>query len=138
MPRLGCHIIYGPTFTTSGGITYASFVCQFRNAGGEYWRAGASRTPIRWLQSLEFSRRLFNDRIDVPVLSGGTEIQAADPLVIAAYPTAPVAHRGQCCVFIENLALTDFNLKVPFVSAVIAETYAWNFDDSDGGVKLPR
>ena len=63
----------------------------------------------------------------------GSEIQAADPLVIAAYPSAPVAHRGHCCMFIENLALTDFNLKVPFVSAVIADPEAWTVDE-DGAI----
>jgi Putative phage tail protein len=131
--RLGCHIIYGPTFRDVGGIRLADFGVSFgmpannigtrelielRLDGRRVWHvdAGNSYNPLIF--------RFYP----------GTETQLADPMVIAAHPTAPVAYRGQCCVFIEGLRIADFDLKVPFVSALIADTTEPG--DPEDGVNL--
>jgi Putative phage tail protein len=131
MPRLGCHIIFGPTFTTVGGIVYASFGVSFGMP--------AMNVGVREIRELRLDGYKVWSLAEGYLMTGltfrfygGTETQVADPLVIAAYPSAPVAHRGHCCVFIENLALTDFNLKVPFVSAVIGDTLAFDFSPTGG------
>jgi Putative phage tail protein len=139
LPRLGCHIIYGPNITTAGGIAYASFGVSF---GMPAWNSIYSDAgPLTGSREL---RELRLDGFKVWTLAEGllmqslifrfypgTEAQATDPLISAEYPTAPVAHKGQCCVFIENLALTNFAGKVPFVSAVIADT-TFGEDPEDG------
>jgi Putative phage tail protein len=134
MPRLGCHIIFGPTFTTVAGIVYASFGVSFGMP--------AVNIGVREIRELRLDGYKVWSLAEGYLMTGltfrfypGDELQAPDPLVTAAYPSAPVAHKGHACVFIELLALTDFNLKVPFVSAVIAETYAWDVD-GDGIVTL--
>jgi hypothetical protein len=136
MPRLGCHIIFGPTFTSSGGITYASFGVSFGmpaiNVGTREIRELRLDGYKVWSLAEGYLMTGLTFRF-----YGGTETQATDPLVTAAYPSAPVAHKGHCCVFIENLALTDFNLKVPFVSAVIADTLGFDFDELGGVTSSP-
>lgn len=133
MPRMGSHIIYGPTIRFVSGVPRASFGVSFgmpannlgtrelreiRLDGFKVWTlAEGSLIP-------DFTHRFY----------GGTETQAADPLVIAAFPGAPVAHKGQCCIFIEELPLTDFNNQVPFVSALIADTTG--AADPEDGVNL--
>jgi len=139
MPRLGCHIIFGPTITFIGGVAHASFGVSF---GMPAWNRAV--TPVTPLPGTRELRELRLDGYKVWSLTEGylitgltfrfypgTETQAVDPLVAAAYPAAPVAHKGQACVFIENLPLTDFAGKVPFVSAVIADT-TFGGDPEDG------
>jgi Putative phage tail protein len=136
MPRLGCHIIFGPTFTTVSGITYASFGVSFGMP--------AINVGTREIRELRLDGYKVWTLAEGSLMTGltfrfygGTETQTTDPLVTAAYPSAPVAHKGHCCVFIENLALTDFNLKVPFVSAVIADTLGFDFDGLGGVTESP-
>jgi Putative phage tail protein len=136
MPRLGCHIIFGPTFTTVGGVVHASFGVSFGMP--------AVNIGVREIRELRLDGYKVWSLAEGYLMTGltfrfypGNELQATDPLVTAAYPSAPVAHKGHACVFIENLALTDFNLKVPFVSAVIAETYAWEFDENGATTLVP-
>jgi Putative phage tail protein len=137
MPRLGCHIIFGPTTTVSGGVTYASYGVSFGMPAINYLAPNV-QTGSRELRELRldgFKVWSLTEGFLMTDLTfrfyGGTETQGVDPLVSAAYPAAPVAHKGQCCVFIENLALTDFAGKVPFVSAVIADI-TFGFDPEDG------
>lgn len=134
MPRLGGHIIFGPTFKTISGIVYASFGVSFGMP--------AVNIGVRELREIRLDGYKVWTLAEGALMTGltfrfypGDELQAVDPLVSAAYPSAPVAHKGHCCLFIEDLALTNFDLKVPFPSAVIAETFAWTFDD-DGAVTL--
>jgi hypothetical protein len=129
MPRLGCHIIFGPIITTSIGLAYASFGVSFgMPAWNRQFELVGELTGSRELRELRLDGIKVWSLADGFLLPGltfrfypGTETQVVDPLVTAIYPTAGVAHKGQCCVFIENLALTDFAGKVPFVSAVIAD-----------------
>lgn len=121
MPRLGCHIIFGPNFTSSSGITSTSFGVSFGMP--------ANNTGTRELRELRLDGFKVWSLAEGTLLAGltfrfypGTETQSADPLVTAAFPGAAVAHKGQACVFIENLPLTNFAGKVPFVSALIADT----------------
>jgi len=133
MPRMGGHIIFGPTFTTVAGITYASF-------GVSFGMPAVNLSINREIRELRLDGYKVWTLAEGSLMTGltfrfypGSEIQTPDPLVTAAYPAAPVAHKGHACVFIENLALTDFNLKVPFVSAVIADVELWEWDE-DGAL----
>jgi hypothetical protein len=121
MVRLGCHIIFGPNFTIINNITHASFGVSFGMPANNL-----GTRELRELRLDGFKVWTLATGNLIPNLTfrfyGGTETQTADPLVTAMFPTAAVAHRGQCCVFIENLPLTDFGGLVPFVSALIADT----------------
>lgn len=132
IPRLGCHIIYGPTVKIVNGVALASFGVSFGMP--------ANNLGTRELRELRLDGYKVWTLAEGALITGlthrfypGTETQAADPLVTAAYPGAPVAHKGQCCVFIEDLALTDYNNQVPFVSALIADT---TVGDPTDGVNL--
>ncbi len=120
MPRMGCHIIYGPTTRVESGVVLASFGVSFGMP--------ANNLGDREIRELRLDGYKVWTLADGDLISDltfrfypGTETQAADPLVIAAYPGAPVAHKGQCLVYIEDLPLTDYANKIPFVSALIAD-----------------
>ncbi len=130
MPRMGCHIISGPTATITGGIASASFGVSFgmpaNNLGDR---------EIRELRLDGYKVWTLADGNLIPSLTfrfyPGTETQAADPQTIAAYPSASVAYKGQCVLFIDDLPLTDYANKVPFVSALIADI-SGGADPTDG------
>ncbi len=120
MPRMGCHIISGPTATITGGVAFASFGVSFGMP--------ANNLGNREIRELRLDGYKVWTLADGALISGltfrfypGTETQAADPQTIAAYPAAPVAYKGQCVLFIDDLPLTDYANKVPFVSALIAD-----------------
>lgn len=133
MPRMGCHIIYGPTVTYASGVAYATFGVSFGMP--------ADPTGTRELRELRLDGYKVWTLADGNLIDDlnfafypGTETQAADPVVIAAFPSAPVAHKGQCTVFIYDLPLTNYENKVPFVSALIGDTT--DGADPEDGVNL--
>ncbi len=137
-PRIGGTIIYGPTLSVDGGGTYASYGVSF---GYPFWNT-PGRPPVetgsRELKELRLDGYKVWSLADGYLMSGltfrfypGTETQGVDPLITAAYPLAPVAMKGQCLVFLDGLNLTPFAGKVPFVSALIADTSSGD-DPTDG------
>jgi hypothetical protein len=132
--RLGCHIIFGPTFRDQDGFRVCDFGVSFGMPANNIGTRNLFELRLDGVRVWHYQAGFSYTSPLVFRFYGGTETQAADPLVIAAYPTAPVAHRGQCCVFIEGLRIADFNFKVPFVSALIADVTG--LVNPDDGVNL--
>jgi hypothetical protein len=132
--RLGCHIIFGPTFRDQDGFRVCDFGVSFGMPANNIGTRNLFELRLDGVRVWHYQAGFSYTSPLVFRFYGGTEIQPADPLVIAAYPTAPVAHRGQCCIFIEGLRIADFNFKVPFVSALIADVTG--LVNPDDGVNL--
>lgn len=132
-PRIGCYIVWGPKFDVdSSGAATASFGVSFGFP--------ADPAGTRELRELRFDGKLVWTATGGSLISGlthrfypGSETQLPDPLVTAENGNQAVAFRGQVVVFFEKLKLTQWNNKVPFVSAVIADS---TYGDPDEGLLL--
>jgi hypothetical protein len=128
LARIGsAGLIFGPYFNSGSASFAVSFgfpadpagtrrVYEIALDGKVVWALGAGSAPGA-LDASGFVSEAFTCRF-----YGGTLTQAADALEIAYFGDAAVAYRPQMMLWFHNLKLTNFDGKVPFVSAVIGDT----------------
>lgn len=120
-PRIGSTIMWGPEVRTVAGIRYADYGVSFG--------IPADPTGSREALELRLDGKKVWTKTDGALITGltfrfypGSETQEPDPLETAKYPSAPIAYRGQCLIFFENLALTAYEDRIPHVAVLIGDS----------------
>lgn len=132
-PRIGATIIWGPEIRIEDNVVRCDFGVSFG--------IPADPTGSRELLELRFDGNQVWTSTDGDLTGGdlvedtnfrfypGSETQEPDALEVAKYPDAPIAYRGQCLIFFEDIPLTDYENRIPHVAAKIADSTFGDPDD---------
>lgn len=131
LARIGGSIIAGPYFNTVNNALCATFAISFGFAsnptGTRVLFEIALDSKVKWTSSsgtATISSGTFVGSSFTARFYQGTYTQSADPVEIEKWGTNAVAYRPQMVIWFENLPLTDFGNKIPFVAALIGDTTA--------------
>lgn len=127
--RIGGSIIFGPYVQSGLGTFAVSMGVPANVTGSRVLLDIALDSKIAWTADGGFVSEPFTYRF-----YPGTLTQAADVLEASQFPSGPCAYRPQIVLFFEQLDLSPFGGKIPYVAPLIGDDS--NGANPDDGINL--